>query len=237
MPGRTVKEIGLVLDGQPRMVNIETQVAENLPQTLSHAFEKYELNRRATAFDGERLLDAYPVLEPNALIVDNEDPGFRVAEEDRRSPLKRLLGLKSAAREAYTGINFWRPPTFWQGITNPEFYGDRVKSAMYTRNGDGSKRAQWVTALPGPGDYDIWTYFTNVRPPWRRREEGSKGQYHYFIHHEEGVDETLLDLGSAQEGWNFLGTFYLSGDSARVELSNQSETNMIVADAIKWIRR
>jgi len=237
MPAKAVKEFGLLLDGQPRMVNIETQVAENLPQSLGHTFESYELNRRAEPFEGERLLAAFPNPEPTAIIVDNEDTGFSISQEDRRSPLKKLLRIKSKSRDRYTGINFWRPPTYWQGITHAEFNGDRVKSAMYTRNGDGSKRAVWTTPLPGAGDYDVWAYYTSVRPPWRRRRDSDKGRYHYYIHHEEGIDETLLDVGSAEEGWNFLGTFYISSDSARVELSNESATRMIVADAVKWIRR
>ncbi|MCK5146136.1 hypothetical protein KAR48_05235 [bacterium] len=236
MPAGSVKEFGLLLDTQPRMLNIETQVAENLPQTISHQFEKFEVNRRAILFEGERLLQSFPNPDPHAIIVDNEDAGFTTTQEDRRSPLKKWLGIKSKAHDKYSGINFWRAPHYWQGITLDEFHGDRIKSAMYTRSGDGSKRAVWTTKLPEHGDYDVWAYFTPVSPPWRRNRTLT-GKYHYYIHHEEGVDETLLDIATAEKGWNFLGTFYINSDSARVELSNECEDRKVVADAVKWSRR
>ncbi|MDZ7378054.1 MAG: hypothetical protein ONB06_01785, partial [candidate division KSB1 bacterium] len=62
------------------------------------------------------------------------------------------------------------------------------------------------------------------------------GQYHFRIHHDDGVDEVLFDRASAEEGWNFLGRYYLSGDSAKVELTNESDARVVFADAVKWVK-
>jgi hypothetical protein len=71
------------------------------------------------------------------------------------------------------------------------------------------------------------------RPGERPRDSG---QYHFRIHHDEGVDEVLFDRATAEGGWNFLGRYYLSGDSATVELTNKSDARVIFADAVKWVK-
>jgi hypothetical protein len=39
----------------------------------------------------------------------------------------------------------------------------------------------------------------------------------------------------AQDGWNYLGTFSISSDTARVDLTNKTAGDIIFADAVKWV--
>ena len=58
---------------------------------------------------------------------------------------------------------------------------------------------------------------------------------HYKIYHDEGVDDITLDYQNADGGWNNLGRFYLSADTARVVLTNKSAGRIVIGDAIKWV--
>jgi hypothetical protein len=59
---------------------------------------------------------------------------------------------------------------------------------------------------------------------------------HYTIYHDEGTEEVTIEYDNAEPGWNMLGRYYISSDSAKVELSNKSTGRMVIGDAIKWVR-
>ena len=58
----------------------------------------------------------------------------------------------------------------------------------------------------------------------------------YKIYHDEGAAVITVNFENAEPGWNHLGRYYLSSDSAKVELSNQSSGRIVVGDAIRWIK-
>ncbi len=47
----------------------------------------------------------------------------------------------------------------------------------------------------------------------------------------------MVDIKSAESGWNHLGAYYFSPDTAKIELSNAFEGTMVVADAIKLVKQ
>jgi len=72
--------------------------------------------------------------------------------------------------------------------------------------------------------------------PMGGRQENPYKDMHYKIYHDEGVEEIIVDFENAEGGWNKLGQYYLSPDSAKVELTNQSEGKVVLGDAIKWVK-
>jgi len=38
-----------------------------------------------------------------------------------------------------------------------------------------------------------------------------------------------------EKGWNYLGSFYITPETAKVELSNKTVGSYLFADAIKWV--
>ena len=70
-----------------------------------------------------------------------------------------------------------------------------------------------------------------------RGQDRPEEQYRFFIHHDDGVDEAILNLTRAEIGWNLLGTYYLSPGPAKVELTNESEGAIVLADAVKWVKQ
>jgi hypothetical protein len=60
---------------------------------------------------------------------------------------------------------------------------------------------------------------------------------HYKVYHDDGVEEITLDYPTAEGGWNMLGRYYLSPDSAKVVLTNLSEGKIVIGDAIRWVKQ
>ncbi len=68
------------------------------------------------------------------------------------------------------------------------------------------------------------------------RAEPSIQDLHLKIYHDEGIEEMTFDYQNAEGGWNYLGRYYLSSDTAKVKISNMSNGKMVIADAIKWVK-
>jgi len=238
------KELGIVLDESPRMMMINTLISKNLPVTINRMFEELELKEKAVPFDGERVLsEPIRLALPNEIIVDNEDPGFQLLYESSENWLKRLLKIDET-EDKYIGINFWRPPNRWRATTMAEFYGQYIHSAYYIKAGDGDKKVAWKALIPTSGNYEVFYYNSKIRAPWfRRMGEGQQTrrdqfveQFNFKVYHDDGVEDVTLDIANAEQGWISLGTFYLSSDTARVELTDKTKGRMVIADAVKWLK-
>lgn len=62
-------------------------------------------------------------------------------------------------------------------------------------------------------------------------------EFHYRVYYDGGKEDISLDYENAESGWNKLGTYYLSADTAKVVLSNLSTGRIVIGDAIKWVRQ
>ena len=71
----------------------------------------------------------------------------------------------------------------------------------------------------------------------RGRESEPNDEYHYIVHHDDGNEEVVLNLKDTESGWNFLGNFYFSPGPAMIEITNQSSGQIVVADAVKFVRQ
>jgi len=241
-PGET-KKASYLFDSEPRGLTINTLTSKNIPQTLAQFFGKVEEDLKAVPKDGEEVTDAkVSDLQPNEMVVDNEDPGFTCTINNKTSLLYKLVTKEQETGLKYAGFNNWRPAIKWTNTTNTAFYGLYVRSAYYIKSGSGDQSATWELPVKEAGTYDIFTY---VNPsfggrggfgPGGRSENEDKGEFHYFITHDNGVTEQTLQVEKAQAGWNELGSFYLSPGKAKIVLTNKSARRVVVADAIKIVK-
>ena len=84
--------------------------------------------------------------------------------------------------------------------------------------------------------------------PWmrgRRRGGGRDGQrrgkqyfeqFHLIVYHDDGTDEVTLSVADSEDNWNFLGTYYISEGTAKVEMTDESKGRVVFADAVKWVK-
>lgn len=233
------KEISYLLDAEPRMIMVNTKTSKNIPQVVTQGFREIAEDLKASATEGETISDT-PVLTalPNETVVDNEDPRFEITSNNKQSLLERWILKENEGGSRYAGMNNWRPPTSWTAITNTDFYGQYIRSGYYIKSGDGSQVAKWHVPVSKPGYYDVYYHLYKSRG-FRRGSGGGgneeKGKYTFTIHADDGPEVQELDVQSSETGWNHLGSFYFSSDTALVELSNKSELRMVFADAVKIV--
>jgi ABC-type transport system involved in multi-copper enzyme maturation permease subunit len=245
-PGEA-RRISIILDGQPREMMINTLFAKNIPgEIVMPVDEIRKLRNVSPVSEGEVRLESLPqISEPGEIVVDNEDPGFSGAILNVQIPLKKILGVKKREGFGYDQVNMYWAPETWQPVVQSSYYGKYIRSAVYTRGASGERSVSWKTGIPSPGHYDVFTYIgkSGSNTVFRRggSESGDEGEkifrdLHFKIHHDEGTDEITLDFENAEPGWNMLGRYYFSSDSALVELTNKTSGRMVIGDAVKWVK-
>jgi hypothetical protein len=236
------KELGFVLDFQPSSVMANTFVSRNLPALLDIGLPgEPEEKKKAVPFDGEKTREKPVMLVMDGeTVVDNEDQGFTFSSGRSKSLLKRLIPRGPVAEDTkYVGMRIWDETNRWQPTIDSKFYGGEIRSAYFISSGKGDLKATFTASIDKSGHYDVYYYVSKIASPWgrRRHEEADYGKYHFLIYNDDGVEETELDLNSAEEGWSYLGSYYISAGNAKVELTNQSEGRVVIADAVKWVVR
>jgi len=239
IPAGKALEFGYVFNNEPNRINFFTHISENLPNNLIYDLEGSEDLRKGKGFEGNRETEFFANLdEPNAIIVDNEDEGFTYFEDLNLSFLKSLVDKSRKEGYKYQGIRWWSPPAKWTAAVRSGYYGKYVRSALYTASGNGDRTATWNAEIKEPAYYDIYCHIEKINGSFRRngRSRNNNASFNFRIHHEDGIEDiTLLDK-DVENGWNYMGTFFITPETSIVDMTNKSQGTMISADAIKWIK-
>ena len=136
-------------------------------------------------------------------------------------------------------------------MTDQGLYGDYIRSAYIISPGDGSQYARWSVPLTDAGVYDVYFYATpdmynnNNRNRWRNNNNNynnnngrwTPNDYNFEIGQFGTWDNVSMNMRRADEGWNMLGTFRFVADTVQITLSNKSGVNVVVADAVRLVKR
>jgi ABC-type transport system involved in multi-copper enzyme maturation permease subunit len=236
IPAGTAKEIGAVFQTQPKNLSVFTGISENLPNLLEYELTTFDETKKTKPIEGEVNIPLFSSLtSANEFVVDNEDEGFSITQKSNETYLKSLFKSEKKSRYKYSGLRFWNPPSQWEAILRSGFYGKYVRSASYTASGDGESFVQWNAKLPQGAYYDVYCHLAKVIIPWSR--DKVKSNYNFRIFHDDGMEEVTLTDEEIENGWTYMGTFYISPENAKVELTNKSLGKMIFADAVKWVKK
>jgi hypothetical protein len=255
------KKISLITEVRPRAVILNTLFSRNIPGEINLPVNDIIKSKRNKTTEEEKIVIPAEQKILKEIIVDNEDNGFSSGAEIIEAPLKRILGITNRRSKTYLQISEWNIPEYWQPVVSTNYYGKYVRSAVYTRAETGTRELTWKTGITTPGYYDIYCYsdksYTRMSvradgrggmpgpggpdnqqggPDREREGEARFRDFHYKVYHDGGVEEITFDYQNAEPGWNSLGRFYISSDSAKVTLSNQSSGKLVIGDAIKWVR-
>ena len=220
-------------------MTINTLTSRNIPSEIRVQLENIEEDTKATPFEGEKISDV-PVrlTEEGEFICDDEDANFKFTQTADYSLLQRILLKEDLTKDRFVGFNTWHAPRTWKATTNSGFFGEFIRSAHYIRSGDGNKKASWNIPIKGDGTYEVFSYIMKANQRMQRHDnQDAGGEYTYTVYHNGEKEEVVIDLKTADNGWNSLGSFYFSGDTAKVELGNKSEAQVVVADAIKLVKQ
>ncbi len=235
IPAGTAKEIGFVFATEPVRMNLYTHISLNLPNNLIYDLESFSETRKVDVFDEIKECEVFDnILVDGEIIVDNEDSLFEYSQSDKVSYLKKLVDKKKDHEYEYSGIRYWNPPPGWQQVLRSGFYGKYIRSAIYTKSGSDEKKATWNGPINNEGYYDVYCHIEKINLNGRRRQT-KKADYNFSVHHEGGIDNINLTDGDVENGWNYLGTYYITPSTAKVEFSNKSVGSMVFADAVKWV--
>ncbi|WP_059025633.1 hypothetical protein [Gabonibacter massiliensis] len=226
--------------GQQYYGNIlQTPLAQNIPAIVR--FKTKDMgNANVDTTTGVFKLDAsmFPVdKNENEIIVDNEDPGFKVVKPES---FITSLFRKEKKREKYH--EFFTEDTWLPTIQN-HFYGFPVKSAYFKSVGSGKQKVEWNVTLSQKGKYEVFFYYTEFNDSdsfTMDVPENLKILRSYTVFDGEKKQEVIVSLSKKEEGsWISLGTFDFS-KNARVTLSdktlNKDYRQGLVADAVKWVK-
>lgn len=259
------KDIQITLYDQPRMMTVNTLISANIPSSFN-VFLRSATRENVNDLEEYEFISDDPVslVFDDEYVVDNEDDGFTFVSVSNESKLKQFIDSRKTEDEKmhYWGLSPYWTPAVWTPMAHSAFYGESIRSAYVTRNGDGQNKARWSIVLPEAGFYDVYMYVPLAAmykaPDGRRRGGGDSGgrgsgrggggrsgpqfadqgtKYPYVISSNEGREELEFTLNKPEEGWNKIGTFHFPADSAIVELSNNTDGKRVFADAIKWVRR
>ncbi|HEX2935033.1 MAG TPA: hypothetical protein VHO72_06740, partial [Bacteroidales bacterium] len=232
IPAQSSYEAGFVFAVQPRRMSIETHISKNLPNNISYDFPGFDEIRNVPVFNTvSKVPFMTSQLTEGEYVVDNEDKGFSIQQVTNQAFLKSLIKRKNVGSK-YAYVRYWDPDREWKAVLNSDFYGQSIRSAYYTRAGDGERKATWKAKLP-VGFYEVYFYINKINFGWYRNKKAS--DYNLVVYHDGGQEKINLPTENIDKGWSYLGTFTFS-DTARVELSNKSKGDMIFADAVKWVK-
>ncbi len=240
IPAKTSLEFGYIFNNEPNRINFFTHISENLPNNIIYDLESSGDIRKGKGFEGSRETDFFDIMEEqNAIVVDNEDEGFSYFEDLNQSYLKTLVEKNRKEGYKYKGIRWWSPPEKWVPVIRSGFYGKYIRSAIYTRSGDGNRTATWQANIDEEAYYDIYCHIEkiNIRFTRNGRSSGNKkASFNFKIHHQDGIEDIILLDKDVENGWNYMGTFFITPETSIVDMTNKSKGSLISADAIKWIK-
>lgn len=237
--GNTAVEVGIVTTRPPEQLWLETYLALN---RLPVRIEVAEIDASSDS-DREPLIGAQPSGWAPALegvVVDDLDPGFSV--ENRAGDDRRRIGdARSGAgrRELDRGLPVaTQRAGEWSRAAIATGWGRYRHTVAGSIPGDGSGVAVFAVELPGPGG---WRLEYHVPDPhgeaglFGQRSFGTLGNMGMTLFADDRETEILFDGASAVVGWNEIDQFEFVSTNIRLEVSNLTDGDMVIADAIRWI--
>ncbi|HJF71411.1 MAG TPA: hypothetical protein K8V05_11725 [Butyricimonas virosa] len=250
IPAKSCKEIRVRNYTIPNFA-VELGLCCNLPDKISIIFNDREETEKD--WEGIRDVDSSTFrLPPNEIIVDNEDVGFRLVKKDKR----KKWGERFLKEQEYQGME--NVGDEWILSIFSSSYGYKIKSAYCKKAGMGEEYAEWMVKIKEPGKYRVAVHVPEYLYATYLGSFLKNARLYYQVFSEEGDTYVELDLNEEAPVWIGLGTYEFSEGNYFVRLSDKGGTGlqpviktrmlkvkgnsnitcsqMIIADAVKWIK-
>ena len=231
------KELVSVWEEAPRDVTVNTLISGNLPSVINQPVGNIKQERKQNIdTEGDFIVSTSSQDIEGEIIVDNEDTTlFVLSEPDVVGMLPKWLDKVEDTSFKYSGVSDWRPPLQWTATTNANYYGKYIRSAYVIKSGNGSQTATWKIPVPAEGQYDVYYYASKNNE--MRYNDRVQGEYRFKVKQGEETEDAYIDLRKANEGWEQLGVYYFTADTAYIVLSNECKLRSVTADAVKLVKR
>jgi hypothetical protein len=230
---RSAVEIGLITSEAPTALRLAPYLALNRdPFSLSLPTVDEEKTVDAEPFTGSREIEWEPASE--GIVVDDLDERF-VIEESAGREMLRVAG-RGSDEDLDQGLPVSRrlKATRWSRMAATTAYGKYRHTMAVIRSGKGDRRAVFTAELPESGPWELEYYFS--QPTSRSAGRLEPGTWNLTLVDESGSQEITFDAGGGEAGWNSLGTFEVAEGEVRLVVSNSTDGDYVVADAVRWKR-
>ncbi|WP_455638169.1 golvesin C-terminal-like domain-containing protein [Parabacteroides sp.] len=226
-----------VWENAPRYITINTMISGNLPSVISQQIGNIkEERKRQPDEEGDFVISGSSHDNDGEIIVDNEDSAlFVLSEPDVVGLLPKWLDKVGDTSFKYSGVSDWRPPLQWTATTNNNYYGKYIRSAYVIKSGNGSQTATWKIPIPAEGQYDAYYYVSKSNE--MRYNDRMEAEYRFKVRQGEETEDAYINLRKANEGWEQLGVYYFTADTAYITLTNECKLRSVAADAVRLVKR
>ncbi|MDE0037354.1 MAG: hypothetical protein OXU77_07300 [Gammaproteobacteria bacterium] len=245
VPGNTSLELGVVTQGPPEEVRLETYLSKNARiSRLPIPSPDAETIVPEEPLNGARPSDWRP---PDiGIVVDDLDPGFSFVSppEEGFWPSSTSSGSGDGeVSEYYFGV----PDGVWYRHGDPLTlsWGKYRRTLMRIGAGEGKGRATFAADLPASGSWRVFYHLPGstvsgrspppldgVAPAFRAWD--SFGTYDFELVAGDVRQTVEYDARTAVSGWNDIGTFELPAGPVSLEVSDSTDGSVVVADAVRW---
>ena len=238
IPGDTAVEVGMVTPRPPEGLRLEPYLALNrLPVRIELAEVEASDDADHEPLVGSRPSAWAPAVE--GIVIDDLDPGFSV--EGRAGDTLRRIGTAILEPGRQRELDQGLPVTSqrageWSRATMATGWGKYRHTVAGSIPGDGSAVAVFAADLPEPGR---WRLEYHVPDPhglglWGP-SYGTLGTLAMTVIADGREVEIAYDGASADVGWNEIDEFEFASTHVHLEVSNRTDGEMVVADAIRWL--
>ena len=175
----------------------------------------------------------------SSIVVDDLDDGFSTVTEGKDNKGLRLKSKKKDDRDTDQGLPYIsanilpggaRMPRDWSRMTSSVPFGKYRHTAAIIRPGEGDKKALFQATLPESGAWDLEVYIP-IKSMFPGKEWGT---WHLGVTDDNGDrQEVEFDSKAGNGGWNLAGRLDLPEGKVTVDLSNLTDGDLVVADAIR----
>ena len=244
VPGMTSLEVGLVQTEPPNQLWLHPYGSLNRTAIRIHLQGDVDVTR---SVNEEALMGAGPsdwLPARSGIVVDDLDVGFSALGNDRGI---RLGNSRSRFERWEIDVDQGLPVMErrrgeWIRREVPSARGKYRHTAALVRAGDGEEQVAFEAHLDGPGRWQLEYHIPDRHlpaPPGRSEDFAATvfdalGSMDMRL--ESGGVETAIafDAGAAEVGWNKVGEYDLDHRTVRLVVSNKTDGETVVADAIRW---
>ena len=246
VPGMTSIEVGLVLPEPPDQLWLHPYGSLN--RTAIRIDVPLDLDPTGAvdqeAFVGTRSSNWVP--RSSGIVVDDLDAGFKAIGNsfgNRVGALRRTIRYWEIDVDRGLPV-MERRRGEWIRREVPSARGKYRHTAALVRAGGGEDQVAFEAHLDGPGRWQLDYHIPNrhLPPPPGRSDDFAATVFDALgsmdLRLESGgvVTAIAFDAGAAEIGWNKVGEFDLNHRDVRLVVSNRTDGETVVADAIRWRR-
>lgn len=234
-PGEAI-EAQLVTPKRPRQLWLHSWLSRN-QEPIALTLREARGDEMPEEFVSSRPSDWRPS-PSSAIVVDDLDSGFSVADLARRRPAvygprrydRGLPAFEYSTREVPGAWYRWGAPTAWGRFrrTVAQLIPGRKdrQLAVFSARLPGTPSGRWRL------DYHIpWRL-----PPPTFAHLDHVGQTRLTIQTAAGNPVATVESDFVAGGWNVVGVFDVPEGDVEVRVSGSSDASLVVADAIRWSR-